>query len=321
MAGQPDLFALAVRGEWDIAAAWRLAILIRRLRPDILHVHEPHGVAIAAIACRLAGRHRPLVVLSRRVAWGISGNRFSRWKYRSMDGYFAISEAVRRQVIADGIPPQRVTLVHEGVETERIAALSAADVKSIFGLPRGALVVGSVAALSPEKGLSHLIDAAAVVIEQVPEASFVICGKGDSRQELEEQIGRLGLRQRVILAGFRTDVHELLKSFDLYVMSSLHEGLCTSLIDAMAAGKPAVATAVGGIPEVLVEGETGYLVPPADPQALADKIVELLRDEPLRQRFGAAGKARASELFDVEKMVRDTLAGYQDLLAAKAASQ
>lgn len=314
---QPDVHALRTRGEWDVAAAWRLGQFIRRLRPAILHVHEPHGVALGAMAAQMAGKSRPLLVLSRHVVWGTSRNAFSRWKYGSVDAFFANCQAGRRQLIADGIPSERVSVIHEGVDIERIAAATAADVKAAFGLPPDALVIGSVAALAPEKGLEHLIDAAALVVKAIPQARFVICGDGELRQRLEQRIARLDLQEHVVLAGFRTDVPQLLKGFDLYVVSSLQEALCTSLIDAMAASRSAVATAVGGIPEVVIEGETGVLVPPADPQATAARIVELLRDEDLRRRMGAAGMRRARELFGAEEMIRKTLLAYQRLLAVQ----
>jgi glycosyltransferase involved in cell wall biosynthesis len=119
----------------------------------------------------------------------------------------------------------------------------------------------------------------------------------------------------VFLAGFRADVLELLKGFDLFALSSLHEGLCTSLVDAMAASKAAVATHVGGVPEVLVDGETGFLVPPRDHDALADRIIALLKDKTRRARMGEAALKRARKLFTVDHMVEGTLATYKRLLS------
>jgi glycosyltransferase involved in cell wall biosynthesis len=123
----------------------------------------------------------------------------------------------------------------------------------------------------------------------------------------------------VFLAGFRVDALELTKGFDLFAMSSVSEGMCTALVDAMAASKAAVATTAGGIPDVLVEGETGFLVPPRDHHAMAARIVQLLRDEPLRRRMGEAALARARKKFTVERMVEGTAAVYERL-AARALS-
>jgi glycosyltransferase involved in cell wall biosynthesis len=145
----------------------------------------------------------------------------------------------------------------------------------------------------------------------------VIVGDGELRQALEEQIRRKHLERHVFLAGFRPDALELTKGFDLFALSSLHEGMCTSLVDAMAASKAAVATGVSGVPEVMVDGETGFLVPPRDHEAMADRIITLLKDDSLRARMGAAALRRAREHFTVDRMVEGTLATYDRLLAAR----
>jgi glycosyltransferase involved in cell wall biosynthesis len=171
--------------------------------------------------------------------------------------------------------------------------------------------VGNVAALVPHKGQRHLIDAAKVVVQQVPDARFIIAGEGELRPALERQIKDYHLEKHVLLAGFRPDVLSLHKAFDIFVMSSVTEGLGTSLLDAMAAGKPIVATRAGGIPEVVAEEETGLLVPPRDHEALADAIVRLLKDAELRRRMGEAARTRARTFFSAERMVQQTLLVYQ----------
>jgi L-malate glycosyltransferase len=145
----------------------------------------------------------------------------------------------------------------------------------------------------------------------VPDARFVIAGEGELRQALERQIREHRLEKHVLLAGFRPDVLSLHKAFDIFVMSSLTEGLGTSLLDAMACGKPIVATTAGGIPEVVVDGETGCLVAPRDHEGMARAIVSLLKDEALRRRMGEAGRTRARVHFSAERMVQDTLRVYQ----------
>jgi glycosyltransferase involved in cell wall biosynthesis len=172
-------------------------------------------------------------------------------------------------------------------------------------------VVGNVAALVPHKGQHYLIEAAAIVVRQVPDVRFVILGEGELREQLEREIRQKHLERHVFLAGFRGNPVELTKSFDVFVMSSLTEGLCTALVDAMAAARPTVATTAGGIPEVVVDGETGFLVPPKDPRGMADRIVALLRDPALRERMGQAGLARARARFTVERMVEETNAVYE----------
>ncbi|HKE82638.1 MAG TPA: glycosyltransferase [Vicinamibacterales bacterium] len=311
-----DLIPLAPRNEIDLTAAWRLSRVLKQLRPDVVHAHDPHGVAMAATALSIISLSpSPLLVASRRIEFRIAHNSFSRWKYDRVDCFIAISEAVRERLIADGIHRDKTTVVHEGVDVERIARLPAAHVHSAFFLPTHAPIVGNIGALVAQKGQHHLIDAAAIVVRSIPDVRFVVLGEGELRTPLEEQIKRKHLERHVFLAGFRPDALELLKGFDLFALSSLHEGLCTSLVDAMAASKAAVATAVGGVPEVLDDGVTGYLVAARDHDAMAARIIELLKNEPLRTRMGQVGLLRARERFTVERMVSGTMEVYQSLRA------
>jgi glycosyltransferase involved in cell wall biosynthesis len=311
-----DLIPLAPRNEIDLAAAWRLSRVLKQLKPDVIHAHDPHGVAMAATARSIASPSpMPRLIATRRIEFRVARNSFSRWKYGQVDRFVAISEAVRERLISDGIRREQTTVVHEGVDVERIVQLPAANVHAAFFLPTHAPIVGNIGALVAQKGQQHLIDAAAIVVRAVPDSRFVICGDGELRPALEEQIKRKHLERHVFLAGFRPDVLELLKGFDLFALSSLQEGLCTSLVDAMAASKAAVATQVGGVPEVVVPGETGYLVPSRNHEAMADRIIKLLKDDALRARMGEAALKRAREHFTVDRMVEGTLATYEKLLS------
>jgi glycosyltransferase involved in cell wall biosynthesis len=314
-----DLIPLAPRNEIDLAAAWRLSRVLKQFRPDIIHAHDPHGVAMAATALSIASPSpEPPLVATRRIEFRIGHNSFSKWKYGRVACFIAISEAVRERLISDGVPRQKTTVVHEGVDVERIVHLPTANVHSAFFLPTHAPIVGNIGALVTQKGQQHLIDAAAIVIRAVPDARFVILGEGELRPVLEEQIKRKHLERHVFLAGFRPDVLELLKGFDLFALSSLQEGLCTSVIDAMAASKAVVATRVGGVPEVVADGETGLLIPSRDHDALADGIIKLLKDDTRRARMGESGLKRARKLFAVDHMVEGTLAVYERLLGVSA---
>src|SRR6202163_2086548 len=312
-----DLIPIAPRTEMDLSAAWRLSRVIRRLGPDIIHAHDGHGLAMAALALPMgaasikrAGGRAPALVAARRVDFHLRGNSFSRWKHRQVDCFIAASEAIRRMLIADGVPAERTITVHEGIDVDHVLAAPPVNVHEAFWLPRHAPVVGSVAALVPHKGQRHLVDAARVVVREVPDARFVILGEGELREQLERQVRDHHLEKHVFLPGFRTDVLGCIKGFDVFAMSSVTEGLGTSLLDAMACSKPIVATSVGGIPEVVVDGENGLLVAPRNHATMADAIVRLLTDEGLRGRMGEAGFARVRERFTVERMVSETAAVY-----------
>jgi glycosyltransferase involved in cell wall biosynthesis len=307
-----DLLPLAPRMEMDLNAAWRLSRIVKQLRPDVLHAHDPHGVAMAALALSMSTQlAKPPLVASRRVDFHLRGSSLSRWKYRQVDCFVCASAAIRKMLIGDGVPEVRAVTVHEGIDLEHVQSAPAADLHADLWLPHHAPIVGNVAALVPHKGQRHLIESAMLVLPKVPDARFVIAGEGELRPALERQIREHHLEKHVLLAGFRPDVLSLHKAFDIFVMSSLTEGLGTSLLDAMACGKPIVATAAGGIPEVVVDGETGFLVAPRDHEAMARAIVALLKDEDLRRRMGEAGRTRARVHFSAERMVQDTLRVYQ----------
>jgi glycosyltransferase involved in cell wall biosynthesis len=314
-----DLIPLAPTHEVDLAAAWRLSRVIKQLKPVIVHAHDPHAVAMAATALSIASPEpRVSFVAARRLELTMARNSFSRWKYGQVDCFIASSAAIRDRLVHEGIARRKIRIVNEGVDVERIQRTQPANVHAEFYLPTHAPIVGNVAALVPHKGHQYLIDAAAIVVKRVPDVRFVIVGAGEMREALEHQIRHLHLERHVFLAGYRIDAIDLTRGFDIFVMSSITEGMCTPLVDAMAAGKACVATAVGGIAEVLLDEETGYLVPPRDPAALATRVVQLLKDGELRERMGRAGFERARDCFTVERMVEATAAVYKSLVAGTA---
>ncbi len=301
------------KSEFDVHAAWQLARVFGAVKPDVIHAHDPHAVALVQMAMKMPGAFvtRPLVVASRRVDFHLQKNAFSRWKNGRVDVWIAASQVIAGMLEKDGIPTNRIQVVHEGVSISKIDRVDNVDAHAAFFLPHNAPVIGNVAALVPHKGQTHLIAAAARVIRDVPDARFVILGEGELREALERQIKELGLERHVILAGFRPEVIGLIKSFDIFVMSSLTEGLGTSILDAMACAKPVIGTRAGGIPEAVRDEDTGLLVPPHDEAALAAAIVRLLRDPVLAARLGASGRQRAAEYFSVERMVSETVHVYQ----------
>ena len=310
-----DFIPLAPRTELDLGASWRLSRLLKRLQPDIVHAHDPHAVAMAAVALSMSTQPRkPPLVAARRVDFRLGRNALSRWKYRQVNLFICSSEAIRRMVLADGVPPARAVTVHEGVDLERVHAAPVARLHEELWLPHGSPVVGNVAALVPHKGQRYLVQAVPQILREQPDVRIVIAGEGELREALQHQIAQHHLEKHVILAGFRPDVLSLHKAFDLFVMSSVTEGLGTSLLDAMACGRPIVATSAGGIPEVVADGETGILVPPRDHAALAEAIIRLLADTGLREGMGAAGLARVRRQFSAEVMGQNTLRAYQRLV-------
>jgi len=311
-----EFVPLAPSHELDLKAGWKLSRLLNRLKPAIVHAHDPHAVAMAALALSMTSAPRPpALVASRRVDFRLKKNSFSRWKYRQVDAFICASDAIARLLTQGGLEASRVHTVHEGIDVERVAHATPVNVHAELWLPAHAPLVINIGALVDHKGQRHLVDAAALVVREVPDARFVILGEGPLRQALEHQVRHLRLDKHVFLPGFRVDVLGWLKGADVFVMPSEMEGLGTSILDAMAAGVPVVGSATGGIPEVVDDGTTGRLVPPGDAPALAEALVRLLRDAALRERLGQAGWARVRERFTVERMIEGTRRVYRQLAA------
>jgi glycosyltransferase involved in cell wall biosynthesis len=291
---------LPFRGDLWPPAIVGLARLLRRERPRALLLHDPHAVSAGLVASRLAGRV-PLVAV-RRVDFPLRGP-LSRSKYALCDRVIVVSRAIGSVVEEGGVRPARLRLVYEGVPDRPPAPGG----REALGVPKGAPVVGNVAALTGHKDHATLVEAMALLRPRFPEARLVIAGEGELRAALEALARARGIADRVVFAGFREDLDRLLPAFSVFCLSSRLEGLGTSLLDAMAFALPVVATAAGGIPEAVEDGVTGRVAPPRDPSALAGALADVLGDEERRKAFGAAGRRRYLERFTADRMVDETL--------------
>lgn len=307
---------LPMRGEWDFSAVLALRRLYKERDPDVCHMHTSHAHMLGCLA--RIGRGRPRTAVSRRVDFSIYRNflRTSWFKYRLLgDRFIAISRAVKEVLVADGIAPDRIEVVPSGVDTGRLDAVKPTDLRGELGLAAGTPLVGDVAAFGWHKAQEVLVDATPRILEAIPGAHVVFVGDGEFRARIEERARRLGRAgESIHFTGFRNDVPELLPSFDVFVMCSVKEGFCTSALDAQAVGLPVVASAVGGLVEAVADGETGLLVPPRDPAALASAVVRVLNDATLQRALGEAGRARIRACFTVNRMVEGSRSVYRRLL-------
>jgi len=319
-----DLIALAPRNEVDLSAAWKLSRVIREFKPSIVHAHDPHAVSMAALALSFnAPTPLPALVASRRVDFHLQKHSFSRWKYRQVNLFLAASGAIRDVLVHDGIPARDIVVVHDGIDVGKISRLPAQDIHTEFWLPHGAPVIVNVGALVAHKGQKFLLQAMPLVLHQVPDAHLVILGEGELRPALERQVRELHLEKHVLMPGFRADVLQLMKSADVFAMSSVTEGLGSTVLDAMAMPLPVVGTRAGGIPEAVADGVTGLLVAPGHSDELASALVTLLKDPARRAAMAAAGLVRVTEHFGVGRMLQGTLNAYTRAVQAiaKTASQ
>lgn len=303
---------LGVRSPW--LASWLRAVAAD-FRADLAHAHtgNAHTWAVRALL-----GHMPLVT-TRRVDFAIGGNRWSRRKYTAVGQHFiAISGGVRDVLLAGGVPRERIDVVFSGIDPSRVTGGDGSAIRARLLAGGGGPLIGFVGALVDHKAPWVLAEAAGLVRREVPGARVVFVGEGEARPRIEAAAAPH--REAVVLEGWRDNVADYYAAFDLFVMPSKLEGLCTALVDALAAGVPAIASDAGGIPDVVVAGETGELVPPEDAVALGRAIVDLWRDPERRARHATAGRERVARLFTAEAMVRGNEAVYTKILARRSAA-
>lgn len=302
-----------------LAAIRELRERFQRHRIDLVCCHGYKADLLGGPAARRLGL--PVVSVSRGwtgATWRVKlyemADRFSlRW----MDRVVCVSEGQARKVRAAGVPSERVRVIHNAIHTDRFGdpdEPGRAFLQSFFATPRTHLI-GAAGRLSPEKGFVNLIDAAALVVRETPGAGFLLFGDGPLRPQLEQRIAQHRLQDHFVLAPFRGDLDRWLPNFDAFALPSYTEGLPNVVLEAFAARVPVVATAVGGTPEVLEDGQNGYLVPPGNPPALAAGIATLLGNSRQRESMGMSGYFRVRDHFTFEKQARDYLQLYHELLA------
>jgi glycosyltransferase involved in cell wall biosynthesis len=311
---------------YPLAQVRRLAIAARhvtRVQPDLVHTYFFWSIMYGR-AMKALGKVRVLV--ENREDQGFS------WRPRDYallrvtrslpDRVICVSEAVRQVVLErEQLDPSRVMVIHNGVEIP-LQRPGSSDLRTGLGLRPEHLVVGMVANFNRAvKGVRYLIEAVPAIVGAVPEARFVLLGRGRQETELRQLAVRLGVGEHVIFAGYAERVEEYYRLMDISVLTSLSEGLSITLLESMSHGLPVVVTRVGGNPEVVVDGETGYLVPPKDTPVFVDRVVRLLKDDELRAQFGAAARRRVELCFSLDNVAERYLQAYEEVLPRATAAE
>lgn len=303
----------------------RLSRLLRERQIALVETHDFYtnifGMAGAALA------RTPVRIASRRETEGVrtpAQKLVERRVFNLAHAIVANSEAVRRHLIGDGVPAEKIVTVYNGMDTARVAPrsdLRREEVLRGLGLPAGdgRRFVTIVANMRhPVKDQATFLRAAQRVRAEVPEGAFVLAGEGELLEEMRALAAGLGLEHHAFFTGGCANVPELLAVSDVCVLSSRAEGFSNSIIEYMAASRPVVATAVGGAAEQIVEGETGYIVPPGDDETMAARIISLLKEPSLAKEMGERGLRRIREKFSCEMQLERTEALYERLLLARA---
>jgi glycosyltransferase involved in cell wall biosynthesis len=310
---EPEAFHLRRPLDWRCVTG--IAEVLRRRKVDVVHSHEFTMAVYGAAATRWWGR-QPLIVTIHGGPHPLTHWRRGlafRWAMRRSRATVAVSDATRRRFVEGlGVAPDAIGVVHNGIRPP--APGRRAPVRAELGVSDDTALLVSVGNLYPVKGHAVLLRALVQLAEHtdLPRWRVALAGRGQEAEPLKAFAREHGLAERVTFLGHRDDVPDILAAGDLYVMPSLSEGLPLSLLEALFAEKPVVASAVGGIPEVVTDGESGRLVPPNDPPALAGALAELLRDPRRARSLAGAGLRRAREAFTLEHMTTE----YERLYAA-----
>ena len=311
-----DAEAVAVESPFDRAGLGRLSGFIRRFAPRVVNPHLFRTTAIAAPLARWHGA-RVVETYHGREGWRGGPGAFlpDRLVSRFVDRVIAVSEAARTFLIqGKGYPAPKITVVPNGRDLSVFRPGVARDAaRKELGLDRTVPLVGVVGRLEAQKGHGYLLEAWPAVVKEFPDARLLLVGDGSLREPLHARARELGCADSLIFAGFRADVPRMLDAMDVVCLPSLYEGMPLTAIEGAAMARPVVATAVDGTPEVVRDGRTGRLVPPADPFALARALRELLRDPDGARQMGQAGRDWALLRFDLDRQVAATAHIYRGL--------
>jgi glycosyltransferase involved in cell wall biosynthesis len=296
----------------------RLARYIRKNRIQIVHSYGFYSNVFTVPAAWLA--RKTFIIASIRDTGDVL-TPAQRWVQRMVcrlaDCVLVNAEAIRDKLVENGYAPAKIIVIRNGITLAKFGKRQKNSLlRQELSVPLSAPLVVVFSRLNQMKGIQYFLDAAIILAGRFPDVRFLVVGDGENRKQLEEYAGRLGLGQRTVFTGFRSDVPELLSEASVSVLPSLSEGLSNSLLESMASGVPAVATRVGGNPEVIEHEVTGLLVPSRDSAALAAAVGRVLEDKELAASFGQAGIRRVAELFSMERSVRETEHLYKRLVEA-----
>jgi glycosyltransferase involved in cell wall biosynthesis len=316
----------------DLRAAGELAALIRRERPQILHTHTAKAGAVGRVAALLAGDARPPIVVHTFHGHVLRGyfdpvrtqgfRLLERWLATTTTKLIAVSPQVRDDLVALGVAPaEKFAVIRLGIELERRVETDAgarAATRRLLGVPDEAFVVGWIGRMTGVKNTDAVLEAFRRLQDDGVDAYLCMVGDGPDRDKVERRAHELGVVRRCLFLGYQEDVARFYDAIDVLLLPSVNEGTPVSVIEALAAERPAIATRVGGIPDVVRDGVDGFLVDSGEPDDLAERLAELAADPPRRAAMGEAGRARVLERYAVDRLVDDVDALYRELLATRA---
>lgn len=317
-----EVIFLEQNQSYDLSCLNSLCRIIRSHQIDVVHTHEFMMNVYGSMAGVITGVPVITTVHGKNYYWEKFRRRFAYRLAARFSTMVAVSEDMKCFLAERvGISKGEIRTLHNGIALDH--AIEYPTLRNVtclreeFSIPRGSFVIGTVGMLVPVKGHATLLEAAAKVVKSRPDTIVLVVGEGELHGLLKEMAEQLGIKENVRFLGFRNDVPALLQIMDLYVCSSYSEGLSLAILEAMFAGKPVVATNIGGNPEIVLDGETGFLLPPKDHDELASKILWLLQHQSLAQMIGVNGRQRVIDKFSLDAMVNSYLQLYGECLKRK----
>ncbi|MFN8455458.1 MAG: glycosyltransferase [Anaerolineae bacterium] len=315
---------LALRHLRDLPAAGQLLRYLRQQQTDLLHTQLEFADTLGSLAARWLGL--PSVSTLHTFDDPPKGSRtYWRLKLRwwslahFCDRIIAVSEGTRQHHLrVGGLPPHKVITLYNGIDLSRfehVAKIDRSTIRQTLSLPPDAPVLVTVAVLRPPKGIQYMIEALPAILAQAPDTHYLIVGSGEHQNALQDLARQTGVTERVIFAGARPDIPDLLAASDLFVLPTLTEALPTVLAEAMAAVKPIVVSNVGGVPEMIEHHHNGLLIPPADPARLAQACLQLLQNPDQARRMACAGREIVEQRFNIQRQAQRLAELYEELLA------
>jgi glycosyltransferase involved in cell wall biosynthesis len=309
-----NAFNVTMKNRLDLSVVGKLASIIHQNNFDIVHTHGVRANLLGRIAARLINRKPVITTVHSLLERDYPGflrrqvNKFAEWATRGWtDHFITVSQGLKEKLVAGGIPDGKITVIYNGIAIEEFSPSAEPGAgRAMLGYGPGVPLVGIVARLHPVKGHQYFLEAAKIVLEQHPEVRFVVAGDGPQRPVLEEMAGQLEITEQVFFTGFVSEVRPLMADLDLLVISSLWEGFGLTAVEAMALGVPVVSTEAGGLPEVVLHGETGLLVPPANSAALAKAIIWMLEHPEAAKEMAKKANQAVCEKFTARVMARRT---------------
>ena len=310
MKNRIDFFTSRKNSSIDISYAKKLKEICSLNDINLVHTHDSHAHTFAVMAALFG--NRASIIVSRRVDFKVSGGPFSKFKYNHplVKRILCVSEKIKTLTLPAVKDPLKLVTVHSGIDFSRFINKKSQQVlHKEFNLSANAKLIGNVAALAPHKDYVTFVKTVALLKPSLPDAYFLIIGEGDERSKIEKLIAELSLGDRVIMTGFRTDIAEILPELDIMLITSETEGLGTAILDAFACRVPVVATAAGGIPEIVIHEKSGLLASVGDTAGLAAAVVRLMGDDSLRTTL-INGATSHLEHFTKEATATKTLIEY-----------